>query len=284
MSTPPSNNQSVRSWVFTLNNWTEEEYEKILELDFTRVCIGKEVGAQGTPHLQGVIVLRSPSRRAGLKAKIGQRVHLEPMFGTYQQASDYCKKGGDYYEKDTRESTGQKLQDYVRRCRTGATSMELMEEFPALWARYPNLRERVLLNTARVRERDEAPTVIWIYGPTGTGKTRGVYAEHGEDLIDSVVFTKSGFLLGYTGRPVILIDDFRAGACDFDFLLRILDRYPIPINVKNGMIQWKPKTIYITSPHGPADTFGHLGNEDLAQLTRRITEVRATEMNFSDLF
>ena len=50
--------RQVRRWVFTLNNYTDAELVEIAEeiavpSMVTRLMYGKEVGANGTPHLQG---------------------------------------------------------------------------------------------------------------------------------------------------------------------------------------------------------------------------------------
>lgn len=52
------NGQRLRRFVFTLNNWTQEEYDWLTtRFAGTDLCqwivIGKEVGQNGTQHLQG---------------------------------------------------------------------------------------------------------------------------------------------------------------------------------------------------------------------------------------
>ena len=64
---PKQDNQAKR-WCFTLNNYTEDDL-KNLELGFDRdkFIIGKEVGENGTPHLQGYVNLEVKQRLTELK-------------------------------------------------------------------------------------------------------------------------------------------------------------------------------------------------------------------------
>ena len=46
--------QRYRNLVFTVNNYTEADFNRLLSHEhFKYVIIGKEVGENGTPHLQG---------------------------------------------------------------------------------------------------------------------------------------------------------------------------------------------------------------------------------------
>lgn len=53
-----------RGWVFTLNNYTEEEETLALALPWgwhepSYGVIGKEVGESGTPHFQGYLYFKT---------------------------------------------------------------------------------------------------------------------------------------------------------------------------------------------------------------------------------
>jgi len=54
--TKPGGNITGRRWCFTLNNWTDDELDAAVDWleDNTRYAVvGKEVGRNNTPHLQG---------------------------------------------------------------------------------------------------------------------------------------------------------------------------------------------------------------------------------------
>lgn len=91
---------SAKNWCFTLNNYSENDImliERSFEDGhFNYVVYGKEVGENGTPHLQGYVQCKKKLRMAQLKQMIGARVHLEVARGTASQASDYCKKEGNF--------------------------------------------------------------------------------------------------------------------------------------------------------------------------------------------
>lgn len=88
---------SMRKCVFTLNNYTEEEYNKLLTFAKKQKCfiIGKEIGAEGTPHLQGYMVLKNATPFKNLKS-LSPRAHWELAKGTEQENRTYCSKENNY--------------------------------------------------------------------------------------------------------------------------------------------------------------------------------------------
>ncbi len=97
----------ANGWCFTLNNWTTSEHEFLSSALLAAeekyfYIVGKEVGEQGTPHLQGYIALKDEKKKFRPLPKFGvmrdekQAVHFERAKGTLRQNYFYCSKDGDY--------------------------------------------------------------------------------------------------------------------------------------------------------------------------------------------
>jgi hypothetical protein len=72
----------------------------------------------------------------------------------------------------------------------------------------------------------------------------------------------------------VIIDDYRCSFCQFNELLRLLDRYPYQAQIKGGTVELIAPNIYITAPKAPAEMWATRTEEDLQQLLRRIDHVR----------
>jgi len=118
--------------------------------------------------------------------------------------------------------------------------------------------------------RSEKPSVYWFWGKTGVGKTYTAFKE-----CDPAPFVLSNgkWWDGYDGHQNVIIDDLRPEMMPLRDLLRILDRYPVAVQVKGGQRQLVATHIYITAPLDPGAMYRHMG-EDVKQLLRRIDEVR----------
>lgn len=79
-----------RNWVFTINNYTEEDIKGFEEVKFEYV-FQEEKGEQGTPHLQGCIFTPNALTLSGVK-KIHNKAHWEIAKGNKIQCIKYCTK------------------------------------------------------------------------------------------------------------------------------------------------------------------------------------------------
>jgi len=73
----------------------------------------------------------------------------------------------------------------------------------------------------------------------------------------------------------VLIDEFHEGMISYRKLLRVLDRYPIRMNVKGSSVHLRSPLIYITCEYRPEAAFSELKPGDNIQaLIRRIKKVK----------
>jgi len=82
----------------TLNNYTETDYMTFrvaIKPLAVYYVVGKEVGENGTPHLQFMVCLKKQARYTPLKKLFETKTgHWEVMRDpSFKHASDYCKKG-----------------------------------------------------------------------------------------------------------------------------------------------------------------------------------------------
>lgn len=277
----------ARRWCITLNNYTDEDVETWRNIQCKYICFGKEQGKQGTKHLQGYVEFENARNRNGLKTVFGSRCHFEAARGTAEQNIEYCSKEsrdadgtirpGLFFERGSHGLGAGK--------RTDLTSLKrkfLEEDVPLselVESEVKNYQQlRFLEGLSRYKKpKHRQPKVFWYWGATGAGKTKTAY-EHC-DMNDCWI--SNGGLQwfdGYTGQRFVILDDLRLESKDFAFLLRLLDVYPFRVPFKGGFTNWQAEYIYVTCPY-PPDAMPGCAHENIAQLTRRISEVREFKMD-----
>jgi len=265
---------------YTLNNWTPQEYKDLCNWGVTWHVIGKEVGEDGTPHLQAAAVLGKQMTMSAIKKVPGMaRAHIESMRGSPLSNVIYCTKQDQAaYQRGAMPHPGKRtdLEEAYDSLREGATMRELAENHGVAMIKFA--KGFTIVRSLLAGPRTEPPKVIWLYGPTGVGKTRACveYANkhHGGEYWMSCATLQ--WLDGYDGQSVAILDDFRGKHCSFSFLLRLLDRYPFRVPFKGGFVEWNPSIIFITCPYSPEEVFKVRGEhlpEDLKQLERRVLKV-----------
>ena len=193
-NTKPQSSKKKRDFPFTLNNYSKLEYSLIKDIECKFLIVGEEISESGTPHLQGYIEFKNPRSFNAIKKVLGIRAHIEPQrYGTPKQAAGYCCKGNKkwpegtdwaqfydnhaedaiVFEKGEISAQGARadLNELKDKIMEGMTVDEVCLEDPVKYHQYGRTLNK--LEDLRMRKiyRTEMTQGIWIWGPTGTGKT-----------------------------------------------------------------------------------------------------------------
>jgi len=259
----------ARTWCFT--HYPEEGcLTKFLEAPLRRYCIvGEETCPKtGKQHYQGYIEFHTSVRLASLKS-LDNSTHWEARKGTREQAREYCMKEGKFHESGDWESKQGKRNDLSQ-----AKELAMKEGIGAVAEQYnlQVIRTCEKLLSFKEASRTWKPTVYWLYGKTGTGKSKYAF-ELAEGKTTYVKSAGNKWWDGYDKQEVVIIDDFRAHWWTFEEVLHLLDRYEHRLEFKGGMRQFLAKTIIITTCYEPEKTFRDNTDERIDQVERRLDHV-----------
>lgn len=275
-----SGDSRARYWVFTLNNYTEEEVAHLRNLQENNenvgfISWGEEVApATGTPHLQGQLELRCQLRWRQVRALVGPRVWIAVRRGTFEQAQQYVEKDGRHECFGERVSLGRgarnDMQALQEDLRSGKSLRYVAEEHFSAFIRYQRGITAFRLFYAVPRTWRSEVIVYW--GTTGTGKTTAIY-ENLQSLDHLWKRDSNKWFDGYDDHPIALFDEFKPGQYDITYLLQLLDCYPMRVEVKGGFVNWAPREIYLTSNMDPDEWYFNALPEHRAALKRRIGHI-----------
>ena len=261
-------NRQVRCVVFTLNNYSEDEYNQLTKYEYKYLIIGKEEGKEKTPHLQGYIEFHNRKYFSTLK-KLNNRIHWESRLGTQKQAIEYCKKEGDFQEFGDRRIQGQRNDlTYYKELALKEGMRKVVEE-----GNYQEIKTCEMYLKYKEEERHFKPEVIWIHGESEVGKSKLAATYENAYWKDDTKWWD-----GYDKHETVVIDDFTSSQMKFKPLLRLLDRYPLRVESKGATRQMLAKRIIITSIHDPLTIYSdyikyNSLREPWKQLERRIDKI-----------
>ena len=273
---PIKMSKGSRAWCFTLNNYTEEEEETLRNAPCAYMVLGKEVGDQGTPHLQGYVHFKEAKTLSAMK-KIMPRAHLEIRKGTVDQAVDYCKKDGQY------EEFGEKPMSQKEKGQCNKRRWQMINEKAAegdeAWLKEnePHVYHTGLATfrshkkpRTDVLSYEETPHEWWV-GPTGTGKSKKVWEEYPAHYAKE----KNKWWCNYTGQETVVIEEADPKNMEHlaDRLKVWADRYPFPGEIKGGRIEGiRPLKVIVTSNYTPEECFPN--QNDIEPILRRFKVVQ----------
>lgn len=260
-------------WCFTINNYSDVDLvtvKSFADSDCRYMVYGLEVGASGTPHIQGYMQLKKKKRLSWLKKNFHSTAHLEQAKGSMAENKAYCSKEGQVTEigEAVVERQRTDLMTVAKMVGEKRSYLEIAEACPVQCMMYGSgIKDLVSIS---IPVRDFKTEVFWYWGPTGTGKSKLA----NEQAVGGYWKNPTNkWWDGYFGQSDVIIDDYRRDFCTFADLLRLLDRYPVQVEYKGGSINFCSKRVFITSPKSPEDTWEGRTDEELEQLLRRIDHV-----------
>lgn len=282
-----------RSYVFTLNNPTVDDYWQELPDGITYMVWQVEHPEGGTRHFQGALQLKGPRTISWVKNKLQtERIHLEKREGNWEQAIGYSKKCCSLYKdpehsclKERKEGPWElgetpkqgkrkDVDDVKEAIKAGKTDLEIANEFFSSWVKYNKAFTLYRQMLIKGREHDDPWYCINIQGAPGLGKS---YYAHYQLALG---FQRMGFKgvyhkppqtkwwCGYEGQEIIIMDDMDGSWFPYRTLLKLMDKYPMHVEPKGqAYIPYAAKVVITTSNDQPEGWY----DRDTSALVRRFT-------------
>lgn len=260
-----------------IDNFEDYDLKSLtIELKSSFFIAGRETGAEGRKHFQGY--MEFAKKRYGKAIEKAFRktfplplsVHFEVPYSTAEKNIAYCsKEDHEPYSKGEpakENKVSNSLVAAMELVKDGADMLTVAEQYPTAWAQY---RRSLDTYQGMLAPKRCAPTqAIFLWGPTGTGKTMHAY-----ELAPTAVKWTGQFLNGFRGpEETLLFDDFDYKQMDWQTFLTILDRYPLVINIKGNYANFAPKTLIFTSNSNPKDWYPDVPAATREAIHRRMDE------------
>jgi hypothetical protein len=299
----PLDNIRNRAFVFTVHNYNTTVVRNLRDLssgaakDRHRrpvqaryIVWNHEIcPSSNRPHIQGYVYFSAVRSVACVKFLISRGTDCSPRIaiakGNAQQNRAYCTKKDTadpaYAERHFEEygeipSQGKRteLEGWCEAVVTGKRPRDAVRDKDYKWlaqfVKYGNGYSRLL--AATIPKRSEPPVVYWLYGPTGSGKSRKAREWYPNAYVYPKLSKGTPWWDGYEGETDIIIDDMREDTFSFDYLLNLLDRYEFNGAVKGSFTPVNARNVVITAPKDWQSMFATVVRENVNQLGRRITK------------
>lgn len=255
-----------------------------------------EIASTGTFHTHMFLYSPAPIRFSTIKNRFPV-AHIEKAYGSAVQNRDYILKSGKWAEDDKAETAIEgSFQEYgrlpaekeekhpemcrlIENLRDGRHTAEIIDDTPNLAFRVreiDTLRQTLLAERYAAENREL--TVTYLYGATGTGKTKGIYQRHSPRDICRITHYKNGqgvYFDGYYGQDVLVFEEFHS-QIPIEEMLNYLDIYPLNLPARYNDKTACYTQVYITSNIPLAEQYKSVQwnrNETYQAFLRRIHRV-----------
>lgn len=257
-----------RKWQLTLNFKNREQIdhtaikEKLSAIKSVYFCMSDEVGAkEQTPHTH-IFLVSSPLRFSTIK-RIFPEAHIEQARGSCEENRAYVEKSGKWKNDPKRDTSLGNFEEWgempIERqgarsdldllytlVKDGKSNFEILEENSDYLLRLTDIervRQTVKAEEFRTTFRNMEVTYLW--GKTGTGKTRFVMEREGYAAVYRVTEYEHPFDQ-YASQETLILDEYRS-QLKISELLNLLDGYPLELRCRYANKTACFTTVYIIS-------------------------------------
>lgn len=259
---------------YCLTFFTEPKLKNVEQLRYLIVGI-ETCPTTNKKHYQCYVELNAPQRPSYIKKLFEDKtIHIEARRGTRDQARTYCMKENNFTEYGNWSAGGQgsrtDLKSIVTDMTNGTKTLtEVMLESPETYCRYRGgLRDIDAIIKKKNSTEFRNVNVIFITGPTGTGKTKLAM----QNSTFKIEGSELQWFDGYTDDQTITIDEYDNNV-PITKLLNLLDGYQLRLPIKGGFTYANWKTVYITSNLRVDELHANAKPAHRAALFRRITKI-----------
>lgn len=247
--------------------YTHEVIRAILQsMNVSYCCMADEVATTGTKHTHVFLWRKSAIRLRTIQKKF-PNVHYDFCYGSCKENRDYILKTGKYagtakaetsvegsFEEfgeipNEVEEKNPQNSDVIEAIDAGRSTEEIIRQNPKHIFRsneINTLRETLLNGKFLSCERDVQ--VCYIFGPTGSGKTRFIFDTNDmADICRVTNYSNNGLRFdNYHGQSVLVFEEF-ASQIPISNMLNYLDRYPLILPARYTDRTACYTQVYITS-------------------------------------
>lgn len=260
-------------------------------------CMCDEIATTGTPHTHVFLYRQSAIRIDTIQRKF-PACHYDSCLGTCAENRDYLTKSGKWADSDKaetsvpgtfeefgempteREEKNPRDADLIDAIEAGQTTAEIIRNDPSLAFRSNEIDVlRQTLTTERFKVENREIKVIYLFGPTASGKTRSIFDAHSASAVCRITNygTSQGGVKfdGYHGQPVLVFEEFHS-QIPLPDMLNYLDCYPLMLPARYSDRVACYTTVYMTSNISLTEQYPlaqQVDHATWAAFIRRITKV-----------
>lgn len=265
-------NAQSRKWQLVINSSTSYGLDHATIIEKCKLfmpryfCLADEIAPSGTFHTHIFIWSDSPIRFSTLKDRFPV-AHIEKAYGSASENRDYITKSGKWADTDKAETSiegsfyefgtvpdekeernpvqSQLLKDLY----DGKRTAQIVEETPSLVFKVKDID--ILRNTLlseRFAKEFRMVEVTYLWGASGTGKTKSIYQKYPANEICRITnYRQKGVSFdSYNGQDVLVFEEFYS-QIEIAELLNYLDIYPLTLPARYQDKVACYTSVYITS-------------------------------------